>query len=156
MTRAQAIARTEDLRGRFDAPFNLSDKAEIESLYKAVLGRTMIPTSCQTCYHDALIEIYLHLKRNGIMAEDKKYLLKAGAIIISPIFDNGTVYSNANLTDDVAKRYLEQFPEQVVLFAKVPETAETAAEGQEGAKVDNLTPKAKKRAQKGAKTAKGE
>lgn len=90
------------------------------------------------------------------MAEDKKYLLKAGAIIISPIFDNGTVYSNANLTDDVAKRYLEQFPEQVVLFAKVPETAETAAEGQEGAKVDNLTPKAKKRAQKGAKTAKGE
>jgi hypothetical protein len=83
------------------------------------------------------------------MAEEKKYLLKAGAIINTPAFDEGKIYSNANLTDDVARRYLEKFPNQVVLFQKLPDPEpETAPEAE-------AKPEAKKKAKKsGAKNAK--
>lgn len=52
------------------------------------------------------------------MAKERKYILKAGAILNSINFENGKIYSNANLTDEVAERYLAMFPEQSVLFAK--------------------------------------
>lgn len=106
----------DELRGRFDAPFNQVDKDAIERTYKAVIGRTFVQTSCQQCYHDAVLEIYHHIKKYGKMAEVKKYNLKAGAIINCPNFQGGKVFSNENLTDDVAAEYLKKYPDQVGLF----------------------------------------
>lgn len=106
----------DELRGRFDAPFNQADKDAIERTYKAVIGRTFVQTSCQQCYHDAVVEIYHHIKKNGKMAEVKKYNLKAGAIINCPNFQEGKVFSNENLTDEVAAEYLNEYPDQVGLF----------------------------------------
>ena len=106
----------DELRGRFDAPFNQADKDAIERTYKAVIGRTFVQTSCQQCYHDAVVEIYHHIKKNGKMAEVKKYNLKAGAIINCPNFQEGKVFSNENLTDEVAAEYLKEYPDQVGLF----------------------------------------
>lgn len=149
MTIEEARASIMDLRGRFASPYNQTDKGLIERLYWAVLGRVFRPTSCQNCYHDAVIEIYSYLKKHDTMAEEKKYLLKAGAIINTPAFDEGKIYSNANLTDDVARRYLEKFPNQVVLFQKLPEPEPEAAPEAEA------KPEAKKKAKKsGAKNAK--
>ena len=151
MTIEEARASIMDLRGRFASPYNRTDKDLIERLYWAVLGRVFKPTSCQNCYHDAVIEIYSYLKKHDTMAEERQYLLKAGAIINSPVFDKGKIYSNANLTDDVARRFLEMYPSQAVLFQKLPEK-ET---GSKEAKVGESSKKEGKAA-KAAKTAKGE
>jgi hypothetical protein len=121
MTVEEAYTKIEELKGRFDSPFSNSDKESIKELYYEVLGKTFVPTSCQQCYHDALIEVYVYLKKNGKMAEKCNYRLKAGAIICCPNFNNGEVYCNDNLTDEVAAEYLEQFPEQESLFQQLPE-----------------------------------
>ena len=120
----------DELRGRFDAPFNQADKDTIERTYKAVIGRTFVQTSCQQCYHDAVVEIYYHIKKYGKMAEVKKYNLKAGAIINCPNFQEGKVFSNENLTDEVAAAYLKEYPDQVGLFEtyETPEENETPEE----------------------------
>ncbi len=135
MTIEDAIMLVDELRGRFDAPFNQADKDAIERTYKAVIGRTFVQTSCQQCYHDAVVEIYHHIKKYGKMAEVKKYNLKAGAIINCPNFQEGKVFSNENLTDEVAAEYLKEYPDQVGLFEtyETPEEDDTA-KGNKGKK----------------------
>ena len=123
MELAEVKTTIEDLKGRFDTPFSSSDKSTIENLYYEVIGKTFVPTSCQQCYHDGLIEIYHYIKNNGKMAEKNNYRLKAGAIINCPAFMSGKVFSNDNLTDEVAEKYLKQFPDNVVLFQKVPKAS---------------------------------
>lgn len=111
----------EELRGRFDQPFSSEDKETIEKLYFEVLGRQFRPTSCQQCYHDAFIEISLYIKKNGKMKTKCQFILLAGAIIHSPLFMNGQIFTNSNLTDEVAAAYLKMFPKQVEMFQKLPE-----------------------------------
>lgn len=156
MTVEEAKGLIYDLGGRFASPYNQSDKRTIEHLYEEVLGKVFRPTSCQNCYHDAVVEIYHHLTHFNTMAQQRRFLLKAGAIINSPKFDKGKIYSNANMTDDIAERYLDMFPEQIHLFQRAEKAAETAAESKETPKVDKLSPKKGKTAQKGRKTAKTE
>ena len=102
-------------------PFNSTGKDVVEKLYYNVFGKTFTPTSCQQCYHDALVEISYYLKNGGTMAEEKKFKLRAGAIINCPNFYNGKVFSNENLTDKVAEEYLKAFPEQREMFEELPE-----------------------------------
>lgn len=122
----------EDLKGHFDAPFSSSDKSTIENIYYEVIGRTFVATSCQQCYHDGLIEIYHYIKKYGKMAEKLNYRLKAGVIINCPAFMDGKVFSNDNLTDEVAEKYLKQFPDNVELFQKVPKKEDTAPDAGAG------------------------
>lgn len=144
-----------DLRGRFAFPYNQSDREKIAKLYWEVLGKVFRPTHCQNCYHDAVIEIYGYLKRHDIMAEQKQYVLRAGAIINCPKFDDGKIYSNHNLTDDVARRYLEMFPGQTVLFQRMPEEqAETDVQSKEEIEVDKLPTEKGNAAREQNKTAK--
>ncbi len=42
--------------------------------------------------------------------------MRAGFIIACPAFHNGKIYSNANLTDEVAEEYLAMFPNQRQYF----------------------------------------
>ena len=121
MELTEAKILVEELKGRFDFPFGSSDKDTIEKLYLEVCGKRFRPTSCQNCYHDALLEVINYLKHHNAMATKSNFMLKAGAIIHSPLFNCGTVYTNDNLTDEVAKSYLNKFPNQLVLFQKVPE-----------------------------------
>ena len=135
MTLEQAKTLTNDLRGRFNAPFSSFDKQNIEQLYYEVLGKEFKPTTCQQCYHDALIEIYLYLKRENKMKAKCNYRMRAGFIINCPTFHNGTVYTNANLTDKVAEEYIAAFPQNADLFQRLQSTdgevqgAEQSAEG---------------------------
>ena len=125
----------EKLRGRFDSPYSTSDKSSIEVLYYEVLGKTFRPTSCQQCYHDAVIEIYCYIKKNNSMAEKSNYRLRAGVIINCPNFRGGKIYTNDNLTDKVASEFLKMFPEQDVLFQKLPpQKTKTPKDGGNGNK----------------------
>lgn len=141
MELSEAKTLIEELRGRFDAPFSSKDKETIEALYAAVCGKQFVPTTCQQCYHDALIEIIYYIKKNKKMAEQKNFILKAGAIIHSPLFMNGEVFTNDNLTDEVAMRYLAKYPGQQVLFGKFPD----------GYKVGDLPKEKKEHKQDGGK-----
>lgn len=95
-------------------------------MYFEVLRKEFKPTSCQQCYHDAVIEIYLTLKKNKKMPKKCNYKLVAGFIISCPDFMGGKIFSNSNLTDKVAKEYLEMYPKMEKYFAEIPETADNA------------------------------
>ena len=101
------------------ASLSSSDKLEIERLYYEVLGKTFHKTSCGDCYRDAAIEIYLYLKRNGKMKEKSNYALKNG-VLLQPEFGNSSFYTNANLTDEVAEKYLAKHLKNINMFAVFP------------------------------------
>ena len=139
MTLEQAKTLTNDLRGRFNAPFSSFDKQSIAQLYYEVLGKEFKPTTCQQCYHDALIEIYLYLKRENKMKAKCKYRMRAGFIINCPTFHNGTVYTNANLTDEVAEEYIAAFPQNADLFQRLQST-DGEAQGTEQSAESEIKP----------------
>lgn len=130
MTYDEAVRETETLRENFDRAFNDREKKVVARLYSEVLGRTFTPTSCQQCYHDALIEIYLHLKQEKTMAKKCNYRLRAGFIISCPDFRNGKIFTNDNLTDSVAKEYLAKYPKMEKMFQTLPESGESEEGGE--------------------------
>lgn len=120
MTYKEATAKVEELKARFDSPFDATDKAVIETLYFEVTRKRLVPTTCQQCYHDALIEIYLKLKKEKAMPKTCNYALKAGFIISCPDFYHGKIFTNENLTDKVAHKYLTKYPHMESYFQKIP------------------------------------
>lgn len=101
------------------ASLSSSDKSAIEHWYREALGRTFVRTSCGDCYRDAAIEIYSYLKRNGKMKEKSNYALKNG-VVLQMGFGSNEMYTNANLTDESAEKYLAKFPGNVKFFSKYP------------------------------------
>nr|DAI80622.1 MAG TPA: hypothetical protein [Caudoviricetes sp.] len=116
----EATAKVGELKERFDSPFDASDKAVIESLYFEVTRKRFVPTTCQQCYHDALIEIYSKLKKEKAMPKQCNYAMKAGFIISCPDFYRGKIFTNENLTDKVAHEYLTKYPHMESYFQKIP------------------------------------
>lgn len=121
MTYEEALAIVEELRGRLKAPFSIEDKQLIARIYPEITGRTFRKTACRRCYQDAVIEMAVKLRKEQKMKEKCAYHMRAGFIIRCGDFDNGEIYTNANLTDDVAKRYLERFPNKRNMFDVIPE-----------------------------------
>ena len=120
MTYEEATAKVGELKARFDSPFDSTDKAVIETLYFEVTRKRFVPTTCQQCYHDALIEIYLKLKKEKAMPKTCNYAMKAGFIISCPDFYHGKIFTNENLTDKVAHEYLTKYPQMEKYFQKIP------------------------------------
>jgi hypothetical protein len=119
MTIDEAIREIAELRGRINSGLSSMEKAKIARLYGEVLGKTFKPTTCRDCYRDACIEMELYLRKNGAMKEKSRYVLLNGAIIRE--FGTGRVYSNANLTDNVAEDWLRKYPGQIRMFAAYPD-----------------------------------
>lgn len=120
MTYEETTAKVGELKARFDSPFDSTDKAVIETLYNEVTRKRFVPTTCQQCYHDALIEIYLKLKKEKAMPKTCNYAMKAGFIISCPDFYHGKIFTNENLTDKVAHEYLTKYPHMESYFQKIP------------------------------------
>lgn len=100
--------------------FSASDKDEIESLYREVLDKKFVKTSCNDCYKDAVFEMYSYLKKNGKMKEKTVYRLKNG-VLLQMGFGSGEFYTNSNLTDEAAEKYLSAHPENINFFAVYPD-----------------------------------
>lgn len=124
MTKEDAKEALIGLRERYGNPYSAEDKASIEQLYRVVMGRAFRATSCQNCYHDAVIEMYLQLKRHDTMISEHSYFLQAGYIIHSPLFHDGKIFTNENLTDEVAEEYIKQFPNAAKFVHRVREKVE--------------------------------
>ena len=104
-----------------------SDKSDIELMFHEVLGRTFTKTSCGDCYRDAVIEMYSYLKRYGKMKEKSSYALKNG-VLLQVGFGSSEMYTNNNLTDEAAERYLAENPKGIVFFASTPSDWEKRVE----------------------------
>ena len=145
MNISEAMTLIEGLRGRMSV-LSPEDKTTIATMYPIVLGKPFLRTRCNDCYRDAVIEMYLQLTKHGTMISELRYRLRAGIIIHSPLFYGGKVFSNANLTDDIAKEYLAMFPNKRTMFDSVP--AEKAEEPKPKPKriiTDESKPSKKKR-----------
>lgn len=121
MTYQEAKAKVEKLQGKSDASFTNAEKREIETLYFEVLRKTFVHTSCQQCYHDAVVEMLCYLRKYRKLKTKCNYRMKAGFIISCPDFYGGKIFTNDNLTDKVAKEYLERYPKQETMFSEIPE-----------------------------------
>lgn len=121
MTYQEAKAKVEKLQGKSDASFTNAEKREIETLYFEVLRKTFVHTSCQQCYHDAVIEMLCYLRKYRKLKTKCNYRMKAGFIISCPDFYGGKIFTNENLTDKVAKEYLDRYPKQETMFSEIPE-----------------------------------
>ena len=64
--------------------------------------------------------------------------MRAGFIIASPIFHNGKIYTNANLTDKIAEEYIAMFPSQARFF-NIDKAQENAPDASKSSKVVNTT-----------------
>lgn len=114
----EAIQRLEELRGL--NILSTSNMKDVELLYKEVLDKEFIKTSCKDCYNDAIIEMIIYIKKYGKMKEKCDYALKNG-VLLQIGFGSDNFYTNANLTNKVAFKYLKENPEDENLFSAIPD-----------------------------------
>lgn len=118
MTREEAVNLFNELSGVVGyTPIPEAVKQDVRRLYRYVTGEPLKHCNCPDLYSDAIIVIQLKLK-----AMDKKqqsYKLKRGVVI--QLQDTTDVYTRDNLTDDVAREYLEKYPNKANLFDVIPE-----------------------------------
>ena len=150
MTSEEANIELEVLRGIADSGESLAPYRErIEALYLAVLGRHLRKCKCKNVLKDALIEIYSRLRRKGTIKKSNN-MAQARLVKGVVVFFEGSHYTNANLTDDVARAFLEKFPQRKDWFEVLP-SATTAKEvvaeaevAENDAEIAPEEPKAKK------------
>lgn len=112
--------------GESSAPLTANDKDEIESLYTQVLDKKFVRTSCNNCYHDAIIEMICYIKRHGKMKDKCAYKLKNG-VLLQMEFGSSDFYVNETLTDEIAEQYLAKYPDNILFFAEYPKDWEERA-----------------------------
>ena len=132
MTVEEALNKLKELGGQ--SSYSSSDKSAIASLYQEVLDKTFVRTSCGDCYHDAVIEMYSYLRTHGKMKEKS---LQMG-------FSSSEMYTNANLTDEAAERYLAKNPGDIKYFSRSPEDWKARAEKRATEKADRPKRRSKK------------
>lgn len=118
MTYEEAMQRLSEMESRFDDGFSSLDRMYLDSLYFALFGKEITNKGCSNCYRDAFIEISVKLKKTKAMPKKSEFVLKPGAIIT--FFGEPKCYTNANMTDEAALRFLSQNPLNECLFEKLP------------------------------------
>jgi len=153
MTEHEAQAELMILRGLADGGGDLALVRErIDRLYWAVCRKHLRKCRCKNVEKDALLEIYAklkyHHKTNKTMAQAK---LVNGVVLKW----QGNHYTNANLTDEVAREFLSAFPMRKDWFAVLPSAsnekqvvAEVAEMPSAEVSSEPTTPKKKKTARK--------
>lgn len=119
MTYEEAMQRLSEMKSRFDDGFSSHDRMYLDSLYFALFGKEITNKGCSNCYRDAFIEINVKLKKIQAMPKKSGFVLKAGAVIT--FFGEQQCYTNANMTDEVALRFLSMNPLNERLFEKLPD-----------------------------------
>lgn len=102
--------------------YTTAETLAIEQAYRDVFGRGVRDCKCPSRYLDAVIELRIFIKNHATM-EKSNYKLKTG-VVIQP---SGTseVYTNDNLTDEIAEQFLKERPGARGLFAVAPTTDES-------------------------------
>ena len=155
MTTDEALQELERLRG-WGEPTSQTYKDSVRALYQQVTCKSLRKCNCKDVYRDALFEIYAKLINSNTknMANTKAQARLVLGVVLK--WENNH-YTNKNLTDDVARAFLEKFPQRKDWFEVLPsattekqvtaEVAETAPE-EEKTEEQATTPKKKKTARK--------
>lgn len=104
---------------RANKPYSSAEESIISNLYTEVIGKKVRDCNCRDKWHDAVIEALLYLKKNKAMREKCDYKLRAGVIL--HISGSSEVYTNDNLTNEVAEKFLKDNPNAVGRFAVIPQ-----------------------------------
>lgn len=104
-------------------------KSRVEELTRLILNAEVRQCNCTDRFLDALFMCRKQLKTYGIM-KPCKYKLKNNVVLQ---FQNG-VYTNANLTDEVAEAYLAKYPNTTYFVEKKPIEVSEKQEGTEPVK----------------------
>ena len=104
---------------RADKPYSSAEESIISSLYTEVTGKKVRDCNCRDKWRDAVIEALLYLKKHKAMREKCDYKLRAGVIL--HISGSSEVYTNDNLTNEVAEKFLKDNPNAVGRFAVIPQ-----------------------------------
>ena len=129
MTYDSANIELEELRGIVSQGGDLAPyKVKIENLYWQICRKRLRQCNCKDILKDALIECITKLKvttpkRFTIMAETKARLVKG--VVIQWEYNH---YTNANITDEVAREFLAAFPMRTDWFEVLPEKVEKTPE----------------------------
>ena len=99
-------------------------KSRVEELTRLILNAEVRQCNCNDRFLDALFMCRKQLKTYGIM-KPCKYKLKNNVVLQ---FQNG-VYTNANLTDEVAEAYLAKYPNTTYFAEKKPIEVSEKQEG---------------------------
>lgn len=100
-------------------------QTRVQELTRLILNAEVRQCNCSDRFLDALFMCRKQLKTYGIM-KPCKYKLKNNVVLQ---FQNG-VYTNANLTDEVAEAYLAKYPNTTYFAEKTAiEVSEKQAEG---------------------------
>ena len=91
---------------RANKPYSSAEESIISNLYTEVTGKKVRDCNCRDKWRDAVIEALLYLKKNKAMREKCDYKLRAGVIL--HISGSSEVYTNDNLTNEVAEKFFEQ------------------------------------------------
>lgn len=118
LTFSETMAALLEMRSRYDDGFSSTDRLFIKETYEFLFGEPITNTSCGNCYRDAYVLIYSKLKKEGIMPKEKKFILLNGVLLHAL---NGQVFTNANLTDEIAMDALNENANRLDLFAKYPD-----------------------------------
>lgn len=123
MTYESTMQRLQEMESRYNDSFSSLDRSYLDSLYYNLFGREITNKGCGDCYRDAYMEICIKLKKTKTMPKKSDFVLKAGAIIT--FFGEAKCYSNANLTDEAALRFLALNPNNEKLFESLPSDWQT-------------------------------
>lgn len=127
MTIDEVKSQLSSLYGRRNGTYTSSERGVIEQLYYEVFGRLIRRCSCPDKWRDAVAEIYSHIKRNGKMKQKSNYRLRAG--IVLQIAGSSQVYTNDNLTDEIAEEFLRIHPKATGRFEVIPAQDNQAEKG---------------------------
>lgn len=142
MTNEEAQAELMVLRGLASSGNDLAlVKERIDRLYWEVCRKHLRTCRCKDKYKDALFEIYAKLRTN---CKNNTTMAKARLVNGVVLRHKGNHYTNANLTDKVAREFLAEFPQRSDWFAELPEEEQKAEVPENGTQV---APKAIKKAQ---------
>lgn len=104
---------------RVNKPYSTAEESIISNLYTEVTGKKVRDCNCRDKWRDAVIEALLYLKKHKAMREKCDYKLRAGVIL--HISGSSEVYTNDNLTNEVAEKFLKDNPNAVGRFAVIPQ-----------------------------------
>lgn len=117
----------------------------LEELYRKFLGREIPLCKCKNRLHDATIELYIYIKKNYKTMDKittRTAQLKSGCVLRNVPNYKG-FFTNANLTDEVARAFLAKYPNKDIYFAVLPPeevVVESDTDTPESVKVESDTP----------------
>ncbi|WP_418991860.1 hypothetical protein [Alistipes sp.] len=136
MTVDEANILLAELSRDHNGPYSNSERATIEKLYTEVLGKPLRSCRCPDKWRDAVAEIHSYIKKHGKMKEKSNYKLRAGVIL--QIAGSSEIYTNDNLTDEVAAAFLKEHPNAAGRFEVIPSAKKEAAASKAGGKTSEL------------------